>query len=146
MKPKTCHNCYIYGYTAEQCTQGKRCRKCGSRDHIAKDYEVSKETITTCGYYREEGHTSKDCEIRRTEEREERINYRKNKQIRIKTVWQQRSEFAEKKHKVANDNNSETTEGTSPTTATEVSTLTKATSTNTLEVIRRELLEYQTKW
>ena len=101
-----------------------------------------KETITTCGYCIEEGHTGKDCEIRRTEKIEEMITYRKNKQTGIKSVRQQRSKFTEKKHKEANDNDSEITEGTSPTTVIEVSTLIKTTSTNTLEIMSRELFEY----
>lgn len=59
-KAQKCINYYRYAHKMGECTYGKQCRKCGSTEHIVVEYKIDKETlITTCGYCREEGHTSK---------------------------------------------------------------------------------------
>ena len=130
-KPRTCNNCYRYGHTAEECPNGKICRKCGDKDHIAKD--CTKEKVTTCGYCREEGHISRNCELRKKEEKEERIQHRKNTQMKIKTVWQQRGDLAEKKKNELSIVNIAST--------TETSTITNTVDTNRTNKLRKEIRE-----
>ena len=61
----------------------------------------------SCGYCREEDHTSQECLTRKNDKRQERINYRKLQKMQIKTVWQERANYAEKLN--YNKSNEETT-------------------------------------
>ena len=45
---------------------------------LRQNVKRKKTLMLTCGYCRVEGHTSKECETRREEEKSENINYRKS--------------------------------------------------------------------
>ena len=76
---------------------GKQCRKCGSPEHLAAECDAPLEKLSTaCGCCRESGHASKECKIRREEEKIERVNYRNSKKLQIRTAWQERSDHTKK--------------------------------------------------
>lgn len=76
-KAQRCNNCYRFGHITADYKIGKQYRKCSSIEHLAADCNTPKETLTTtCGYCREHEHKSKECTIRKEEERMERINHR----------------------------------------------------------------------
>ena len=86
-KAKKCHKCLRYNHKSEECTVGTQCRKCESSGHIAKECDTPTEIIAmTCLYCRKEGHVNRDCDLRIGEEKEERMQYRKDQNIKIRTV------------------------------------------------------------
>ena len=86
--------------------------------------------MLTCGYYRIEGHKSKEFYTRIEEKKTERINYRKYQQMKIKTLWQERAKFTTKSKNGTDENTSQSDD----TTAT-MSSLSNAFKT--LENIRK---------
>ena len=90
-KAQKCYNCYRFGHKKAECTVGVRCRRCGGADHLAAGCKTEEDVIkATCGYCREEGHTKGECQAKRTDERQERENHRKENTMQIKNVWEER--------------------------------------------------------
>ena len=97
--PKKCFNCNKYGHVKAECTSKQRCRKCGEEGHLAAECGANPaELMSKCGYCFAGDHTTKECQSKRDDVRNERKNFKEKRELGVPNIWKEKAEARKKEH------------------------------------------------
>lgn len=89
-----CFQCNRIGHRAGDCTEAKKCKKCGQEGHLKAECQVGAEALADkCNYCFEGGHRRGGCDKKREDEREERHKHKmERKDPTFENVWEKRKQ------------------------------------------------------